>query len=29
LLSSNDTEFGVEEADEMLPDEIIDDEGYG
>lgn len=29
LLSSNDTEFGVEEADEMLPDEIIDDEGDG
>jgi putative ABC transport system permease protein len=29
LLSSSDTEFGVEEADEMLPDEIIDDENDG
>jgi len=29
LLSSSDTEFGVEEANEMLPDEIIDDEGDG
>ena len=28
-LSSIDTEFGVEEADEMLPDEIIDDENDG